>query len=111
LPRNAPVLLNDLVPRECCSVESARGNDIVRNVGPGIRLEFNRNFRPSAVIQDNNIIGNGQSCGISNETSAFVWAADNYWGGLGVADRACNAPNAITVVDPARTEPDSRSAP
>jgi hypothetical protein len=87
------------------------GNDIVRNGGPGLQWEFSGNTPPNAVVQDNNILGNGEGCGISNQTWGLVWATDNYWGGLGVADRACNGPNATTVVDPARTEPDGRFGP
>jgi hypothetical protein len=90
---------------------SITGNDIVRNGGPGLQWEFAGNTPPSAVVQDNNIFGNGEGCGISNQTWGLVWATDNYWGGLGVADRACNGPNATTVVDPVRTEPDGRFGP
>jgi hypothetical protein len=67
------------------------------------------------VIQDNNIFGNGHAssaasgCGIDNPTGSYVWAANNYWGTLGVANRACNGPGSITVVEPRRAEPDSRA--
>jgi hypothetical protein len=87
---------------------SVTGNDIVGNGGPGIRWRLRGSSTPNAVVQDNNIFGNGQGCGTSNDAVGLVWATDNYWGGLGVADRACNGPNATTIVDPVRTEPDAR---
>jgi len=90
---------------------SVTGNDIVGNAGPGIRWRLRGSSTPNAVVQDNNIFGNGQGCGTLNDTVGLVWATDNYWGGLGVADRACNGPNATTVVDPVRTEPDGRFGP
>jgi hypothetical protein len=92
------------------------GNDIVHNGGPGIALEGSLPGRQrTVVIQDNNIFGNGHAssaasgCGIDNPTGSYVWAANNYWGTLGVANRACNGPGSITVVEPRRAEPDSRA--
>jgi hypothetical protein len=103
------------LPTSTSFMSFVTGNDIVSNGAAGIHWRFGGAIGPRAVVQDNNIFGNrrafGDHCGILNETYGLVWATDNYWGGLGVADRACDGPNATTVVDPVRTEPDSRVGP
>jgi hypothetical protein len=92
------------------------GNDIVHNGGPGIAWTDFLSLG-AVVVQDNNIFGNGHAdalvkgCGIKNDTGGFVWATDNYWGALGVADRACDGPGSTTMVEPVRSEPDSRIPP
>jgi hypothetical protein len=92
------------------------GNDILKNGGAGIRYqEAYEPVSPQVVIQDNNIVGNGQEslypgvrCGLVNDSKLFVWAADNYWGALGRSDNVCNWNGSTTQIDPVRLVPDSR---
>jgi hypothetical protein len=96
------------------------GNDILHNQSGGIRYVARlASVSPQVVMQDNNIIDNGHEeseqslypgtrCGLVNDSTIFVWAADNYWGALGRPDNVCNWNGSSTQIDPVRQQPDSR---